>query len=309
MISRASWSNFSQMDGDDIVGTVNRVLPPVVSLVLAVLIGWQIAQIVWMLVPAPAAGDAVQAPVNIPIGGAVPGGAADVNSIAAAHLFGEADADAALPSQELLPEDDLADTRRTDLTLRGVISSRQERYSVAVIGRSGSPDEVYAVGDSVGSGASLHAVYPDRVVLNESGALTNLKLPRDFDNSRVTTTIRRQTATTRQNANSIQATVANNLTKLTDVIRPTPYMNQGKLAGYRLYPGRNRKQFAELGLRPGDIAKDIDGQALTDPTQAMKIFESLGTAEQASVTIERNGQAQTLVISASQLDLGGEQTQ
>ena len=33
--------------------------------------------------------------------------------------------------------------------------------------------------DSIGSGTTLHAVYADRVVLNENGALTNLRLPVD----------------------------------------------------------------------------------------------------------------------------------
>ena len=52
------------------------------------------------------------------------------------------------------------------------------------------------------------------------------------------------------------------------------------------------------------MIKDIDGQSLTDPTQAMQIFQSLGTAEQVTVTIVRNGQAQTIVLNTSQLDLG-----
>jgi general secretion pathway protein C len=99
-----------------------------------------------------------------------------------------------------------------------------------------------------------------------------------------------------------------NLTKLSDVIRPTPYLVNGEQAGYRVYPGRNRQQFSALGLRPGDLIKDIDGQSLTDPTQAMQIFQSLGTAEQVTVTVERNGQPQTIILKTSQLDLTGEQT-
>ena len=72
---------------------------------------------------------------------------------------------------------------------------------------------------------------------------------------------------------------------------------------HRVYPGRDRKQFAALGLRPGDLIKDIDGAALTDPTQAMEIFQNLGNAEEVSVTVERNGQPQTLILKTSQLAL------
>ncbi len=98
-----------------------------------------------------------------------------------------------------------------------------------------------------------------------------------------------------------------NVSKLADVIRPTPYFVGGQQLGYRVYPGRDRKQFAALGLRPGDLIKDIDGAALTDPKQAMEIFQNLGSAEQVSVTVERNGQPQTLVLKTSQLQLGQEQ--
>ena len=77
----------------------------------------------------------------------------------------------------------------------------------------------------------------------------------------------------------------------------------GQMQGYRVYPGRDRKQFAALGLRPGDLIKDIDGAALTDPQQAMQIFQSLGNADQVSVTVVRNGQPQTLILKTSQLDL------
>jgi general secretion pathway protein C len=184
-------------------------------------------------------------------------------------------------------------------------------FSVAVIADNNADQQVYAIGDSIGSGASLHAVYAERVVLNENGALTNLKLPSEFPAARATQT-RRTTNTTRQtkqrNTGSIQNVVADNLSKLTDVIRPTPYLVNGEQAGYRVYPGRNRQQFAALGLRPGDLIKDIDGQSLTDPTQAMQVFQSLGTAEQVTVTVERNGQPQTIVLKTSQLDLSGEQT-
>ena len=83
----------------------------------------------------------------------------------------------------------------------------------------------------------------------------------------------------------------------------------GQQQGYRVYPGRNRQQFAALGLRPGDLIKEIDGQALTDPTEAMRIFQTLDSADQVSVTVERNGQPEVIVLSTSQLDLSDDNEQ
>jgi len=311
MITKANWTDFSSADGGTALTTANRVLPPWVSLLLVIAIAWQIARMIWMLVPGSATGDAIQPPMNLPTTTSMSGSNTDVQAIASNHMFGEADAAGETIAPLAVEDDNLSDTGLTNLVLKGTIASDMPEFSVAVIADNNADQKVYAIGDSIASNATLHAVYPERVVLNENGALTNLKLPTEFPAARAAQT-RRTTNTRRQaiqsNTASIQNVVAKNLTSLTDVIRPTPYLVNGEQAGYRVYPGRNRAQFASLGLRPGDLIKDIDGQALTDPTQAMQVFQSLGTAEQVTVTVERNGQSQSIVLKTSQLDMDGEQT-
>jgi general secretion pathway protein C len=307
MITKANWSDFSNVDGSNLLTTVNRVLPPWVSLLLVIAIAWQLARIIWMLVPGPAAGDPVQLPISMPAAATQGGPATDVQQIADRHMFGEADPEAAPAAIVPVADENLSDTRLTNLVLKGTIASAIAEFSVAVIADGTAEQKVYAIGDSLGSGTTLHAVYADRVVLNENGALTNLRLPSEFPAGSATP-VRRTTAVTRQTArntsdSSLANVVTENLAGLTDVIRPTPYLVNGEPAGYRVYPGRNRQKFAALGLRPGDLIKDIDGQSLTDPTQAMQIFQSLGSADQVTVTVERNGQPQTIVLKTSQLDL------
>jgi len=314
MNTRANWATFQGIDGGNMLATASRVLPPWISLLLVLLIGWQIARIIWTLVPGPAAGDLVPAPA-VPLTVATSAsGDANVAAVAEAHLFGVAQEAPVDVAPVPVADENLADTRLTNLVLKGTIASAIPEYSVAVIADSNADQKVYAIGDAITSNASLHAVYADRVVLNENGNLTNLKLPVDYPDGQPMA-VRRETRTTRQvvdesnNPDSIQTMVTQNLTRLTDVIRPTPYLVNGEQAGYRVYPGRNRRQFAALGLRPGDLIKDIDGQSLTDPTQAMQIFQSLGDAEEVTVTVERNGQPETIVLRTSQLSLDDEQTQ
>jgi len=309
MNSRASLPDFSKFDGSDI----NRLLPPVISLLLVIIIGWQLAKIFWLLFPG--TGDvAVVVPAPVARSNTTTqtsAVAADAAAVADAHVFGIADEEPVSTELIVAPDDDLADTRLMNLTLNGTVASNIPNYAVAIISDGGNDQKVYKIGDSVGNNASLHAVYADRVVLNEKGTLTNLKLPREFSNDSPRA-VQRNLSPSRQtddNARSLQAVVAQNLTKLTDVIRPTPYRVQGEQVGYRVYPGRDRRQFAALGLQPGDIIKDIDGQSLTDPSQAMQIFQSLGTAEQVTVTIERDGASETLTLKTSQLDLGDDLTQ
>lgn len=305
MISRASLSKLLNIDGGNAFATANRYLPALASLLLVVLIGWQIATIIWALVPGNAAGVAVPLPASLPISGTLSNSRSDVTAIAASHLFGVAATGSSGVIAVIEPDADLADTHLVNLVLKGTVASQQAEFSVALIADGSNEQKVYAIGDAIGSGASLHAVYADRVVLNEKGLLTNLKLPREFVTTQASN-VRRATTRTRQvsrNSQSIQAVVSQNLTRLSDVIRPTPYLVNGRPAGYRVYPGRDRKQFAALGLRPGDLIKDINGQSLTDPKQAMAIFQSLGTTDQVTVTIERNGRPQTIILNTSQLDL------
>ena len=310
MTMEAKWSDFASLDGARMLAAANRLLPAWISLLLVIIIAWQLAKIIWLLVPGPAAGDPVTAPVAATTIGATED-SASVQAIADAHIFGVASSDPEDAVQPVVEEtENLRDTRLTNLSLKGTIAATPADQAVAIIADGNNEEKVYTIGASVTSGATLHAVYADRVVLNENGVLTNLKLPKEFSETSTASLRRRTTATSRAtNTQSIQSVVAKNVSKLADVIRPTPYFVNGQQQGYRVYPGRDRQQFAALGLRPGDLIKDIDGQSLTDPTQAMKIFQTLDGADQVSVTVERNGQPQVIVLSTSQLDLGDETSQ
>jgi len=312
MTTDAKWSDFASMDSSKMIAAANRLLPAWVSLLLVVVIAWQLARIIWMLVPGPSAGDPVAAPASELVTTAQGDSSANAQAIVAAHIFGIADAEPDAAFQPVVEDtSNLSDTRLTNLSLKGTIAATSAEMAVAIIADGNDEEKIYTIGDPVTSGANLHAVYADRVVLNENGVLTNLKLPKDFPAGSNTIARRDTTIATRatRNSQSIQAVVAQNVSKLADVIRPTPYFVNGQQQGYRVYPGRNRQQFAALGLRPGDLIKDIDGQALSDPTQAMQIFQSLDSADQVSVTVERNGQPQVIVLSTSQLALGDETSQ
>jgi general secretion pathway protein C len=319
MSNNAKWSDLVSLDGSRSLTAANQLLPAWVSLLLVIVIGWQLARIGWALIPGPSAGD----PVSIPAGASQQSGGSSAGfnpeAIAKVNLFGEAveepeDADEA-PAEAVVSADQVCEEgcpeTRQNLTLKGIVAATDPDLSAAIIEDGSKTEHTYQIGDTIVSGASLHAVYPLRVVLNENGTLTNLMLPAEFTSSPSAprrANVGRRPSIEAEATQSIQTVVAQNVSRLADVIRPTPYFVNGEQQGYRVYPGRDRQQFAALGLRPGDLIKEIDGQALNDPTQAMEIFQSLGTAEQVSVTVERDGQPESIVLKTSQLDLGDEDT-
>jgi len=299
MTTEAKWSDFSSLDGERTLAAVNQLLPRWVALALVVAIAWQLARIVWLLIPGSSVGDEIIAPPSqLRTPAAQSSGQVDVQSIATAHIFGEANAEFVVETPPQQTYEDLAETRLS-LSLKGTMASTDPAKAIAIIADNRDEEKIYFIRDTVTAGATLHAVYADRVVLNRGGTLEVLKLPKEFPKGTGQTRRNRTTVSrTAANPRSIQNVVTQNVTKLADVIRPTPYYVSGQMQGYRVYPGRDRKQFAALGLRPGDLIKDIDGAALTNPQQA-----TLGDSEQVSVTVERNGQPQVLVLRTSQLNL------
>jgi len=46
----------------------------------------------------------------------------------------------------------------------------------------------------------------------------------------------------------------------------------GRIQGYRVFPGKDRNAFRSLGLKPGDLVTEIDRQPLTDSEVAFELF-------------------------------------
>ena len=61
------------------------------------------------------------------------------------------------------------------------------------------------------------------------------------------------------------------------------------MVGFRVNPGRDRATFEALGLRPGDVVTDINGTVLDDPSRGLQVFQALGEATKANVTMLRDG--------------------
>lgn len=289
---------------------ISTVAPPWVSLVLVAAIAWQLAQAAWLFVPS-------EEPAVAPPAATAPAPrralepAADVLAIVQSHWFGEAQPEAE-PAGDTPPD---APVTRLNLQLRGTIAADEAGRSLAIIAEGGGKEHVYAVGDPVPGNATLHAVYTDRVLLRRAGQLETLPLPRAQEGGGATATAQRRRAATVQpaTASNLQQVISRNPARLTDIIRPQPVFRDGQQQGYRVYPGRERQSFAQLGLRPGDMITQINGMPLDDPARGMEIFRSLGDATQVSVTVERNGQTQVLTLDTGQLqglaDQGGGQAE
>ena len=78
-----------------------------------------------------------------------------------------------------------------------------------------------------------------------------------------------------------------NLPELLTQARAVPYFQNGQSVGLRLFAIKKGSMFDEIGLKNGDILKDINGSSLADITQAIKLFERLREEKSINLNLER----------------------
>jgi general secretion pathway protein C len=288
----ASLRDFQSQSAQQWLDRATRTLPQALSVVLVIAIAWQLVQLTWMLLePTPSAElEPLAASTTAP---ARPKGV-DVQAIINAKLFGTAQSSE--PAQGPAPETQLP------LVLSGVFAAEDPEKGWALIGDSAQQSKVFSVGDSVRSGARLHSVYPDRVILDRNGTLETLALPK---RNTGTLSVARPAPPPETNrlADNLRQLAETNPTAFAEIVRPQPVFANGVQRGYRVYPGRNRQQFAKLGLQPGDLVLAINGTPLDDPQRGMEIFNTIGSSDRVQVTVERNGESQDLTLNTAQISL------
>jgi len=271
-----------------------KSLPLWVSVALVLLLAWQLVQVTWTLLgsrKAPGAGSPTPA-ATLPARQAF-----DVGSIVNAHLFGVAGAPAAGET-----DPNAVAATQMNLVLVGTIAQSDPQLGYAIIGESAAAAKVYAVGKTITGGTKLHSVYADRVILDRGGKLEALLLPRKFQGGGPPPPA--ATAGPPPDAmlgDRLRQLAAQNPGAITEILRPQPVFANGQQRGYRVYPGRNRAQFTRLGLMPGDLVTAINGTPLDDPARGMEILQSMNSAVEVTVTVERNGQPTQININNAQV--------
>jgi general secretion pathway protein C len=186
------------------------------------------------------------------------------------------------------------------LILAGVIADPDPTKGVAIIGENAAAGKLYSVGASIPGGVHLHGVYSDRVLLERNGGLETLMLPRTPMGGKGTGPgIASAAARPAGPANKDSATL------LAGLVRVQPVFNQGKLQGYRIFPGANHgtTAFTQLGLRAGDLIEAVNGTPLDDAARAMEVLQTLSSSATATVTVSRNGAPQEVNLNLANLNL------
>lgn len=266
-----------------------------VAVLLGVWVLYRSALLVWALVPAPE----LPAPPPPTVAADRPAAAArpDVRRVAVWHLFGSAP-QAAAAVGSTAPID--APETRLNLVLRGVLSSDDPEEARAIIAEPNGTEKYFRVGSSLPGGAELKEIHADRIILLRAGRPETLRLPRDAMEGAGAAGDVDDDEAGAPDAGALlsgyREQVAANPQALLDLARPVPYSDGNGFAGFRLFPGNKPGLFAQLGLRPGDVLKEVNGVVLDSPVRGAEAMQLLRDSKQVALRIDRGGQDISLAV-------------
>jgi general secretion pathway protein C len=270
-----------------------------VTLLLGLWLLYRLAVLVWEIIPAPEVAEipatapaAVSAPMSDPRQPRL-----DIAKVVGWHLFGAPSAAAPTTGGPI----DAPDTR-LNLVLRGVLSSEDPEGARAIIAEPNGNENYFRVGSALPGGAELTEIYADRIILVRAGQHETLRLPRDAMDGAANAPARLPGAAAPTGdpgalLGEYRGRIGENPQVLLDLARAVPAPAPGGgITGFRLFPGNKPALFAQLGLQPGDLVKEVNGVILDSPVRGAEAMQILRESERLALRIERGGEEINLAV-------------
>jgi general secretion pathway protein C len=244
-----------------------RAFHAILMVALVLVLAWQLAYWTWRFAAPPASSDAR-------------GAGAAVDLAAIARLFGGAASSTST----------LAST--PGLRLKGVIAPTPGVAASAIFSTGAGKDIAIYVGRELQPGVKLSGVYPDHVMLSRNGVEERIDLDamRSGKSSQQATRgpgFRLNVASSGDNRYSLSRK------ELDDALRDPGQLNYlGQIGvppggGVRMDAAPAGSLAAKLGLRPGDVIKKINGQAVASPGDLARLYQQFGTLSTITAEVQR----------------------
>ena len=168
-------------------------------------------------------------------------------------------------------------------------------------------DRFFVVGAALPGGIILDEVYAEKVVLLRNGRQETLKMLRDVldgDTGKGTLArlapdqVRGGKSRPDPGASPTTGFLSGNPGGINKAIRIRPLYRGGKVQGFRISPGRNRKVFSQMGFRAGDVLTKINDVAPMSPKEVFSVLNQLQESGPVTVEITRRGRPVTLELKA-----------
>ncbi len=263
------------------------------------LTGWILGKIVWLALPQtsdvtpwkPSASNTVVRSESQAI---------DFNALQNADLFGKYTEQKPVVIEQPIVKD--APKTRLNLTLVGAVASNLPQASLAVIANRGK-QATYGIGEEIeGTRATLKAVLVDRVIIDNQGRDETLMMQGIEYKKLSESPLARRDQLASQAANpsdkleQIREEIAQDPKSVFKYISISPVKRGDEIIGYRVAPGRDAALFNDVGLEAGDIAVQLNGIDLRDPSSSAELMQMMSEPQELNLTVERDGQQYDIYI-------------
>jgi general secretion pathway protein C len=217
----------------------------------------------------------------------------DAGPLLSFNPFGSTGAATPLRLSETLPRTSL------NLVLTGVIMRGGTSY--ALISVDGAPELPFGVGESLLPGAVLEAVEPERAIILRGGAREAVVL-KDLSASLPADAIARGPAPPSGVADP-RRTGPNRFAVDRDAVRQQvqrpEFLGQALIVphaggGFQVREVQAGSLYEKLGLRAGDVIRNVNGQPVNNMDEAMRMYQQLGSMGQINIEVVRAGRPEIL---------------
>src|ERR1700704_904795 len=250
----------------------HRAIPALATFAALLLLSWTLAQGTWRVLQpnSPAVARAGDADLT------------DLRALGSVQFFGRAAPRAPAAETSVAPSN-------LNMTLTGVAARATGGCALVIV--QGQPEAAFCSGEEISPGVRLDTVERDRIVIVRNG-VGEAVFMKDAEGAAAVPpapTVQ-SVATNRQLATRRQ---------LQQHLGRPEFLNQALIVpnpdgGFLVRQVQAGSLYEKLGLRPGDVIRNVNGQPLTNMDDVMRLYQQFGTAQRVLVDVQRQGKNETL---------------
>jgi len=253
----------------------HRAVPALATVAALLLLCWALAQGTWrVLQPA--------SPAVARAGGA---DLTDLRALASVPLFGRAAPRSPAAEASVAPSN-------LNMTLTGVAVRATGGCALIIV--QGQPESAFCSGEEVSPGVRLDTVQRDRIVIVRNGAREAVFM-KDVEGAAAGIAVPPPPIV--QSGGGDRQIVDRR--QLQQQLGRPEFLNQALIVpnpdgGFLVRQVQAGSLYEKLGLRPGDVIRNVNGQPLTNMDDVMRLYQQFGTAQRVLVDVQRQGRNETL---------------
>ena len=250
----------------------HRALPALATVAALLLLCWTLAQGTWRVLQP-------TSPAVARAGGA---DLTDLRALGGVQLFGRAAPRSPAAVASVAPSN-------LNMTVTGVAARATGGCALVIV--QGQPEAAFCSGEEVSPGVRLDTVERDRIVIVRNGVREAVFM-KDAEGAAAVPPppIVQSAGTDRQIVDRRQ---------LQQQLGRPEFLNQALIVpnpdgGFLVRQVQPGSLYEKLGLRPGDVIRNVNGQPLTNMDDVMRLYQQFGTAQRVLVDVQRQGRTETL---------------